>query len=68
MAWALIVIAGLSLAIWFYLLSLRGGFWRADQRLDAEPGAPEAWPFVVALVPARDEAEVIAELWHLLIQ
>jgi hopene-associated glycosyltransferase HpnB len=60
MAWSLTVIAGLSLAIWFYLLALRGGFWRADQRLDAEPGAPQAWPAVAVLVPARDEAEVIA--------
>ncbi len=57
----LTVIAGLSLAIWLYLLALRGGFWRADQRLDAEPRAPDVWPGVVVLVPARDEAEVIGE-------
>jgi hopene-associated glycosyltransferase HpnB len=60
MAWTLTVIAGLSLAIWFYLLALRGGFWRADRRLDAAPAEPEAWPAVAVLVPARDEAEVIA--------
>jgi hopene-associated glycosyltransferase HpnB len=59
MAWTLTVIAGLSLAIWFYLLALRGGFWRADRRLDAAPAEPEAWPAVAVLVPARDEAEVI---------
>ncbi|MEE9210925.1 MAG: glycosyltransferase, partial [Kiloniellales bacterium] len=55
------VIAGVSLAIWLYLLALRGGFWRADQRLDADPRAPDAWPAVVVLVPARDEAEAIGE-------
>ena len=52
----LTVISGLSLAIWCYLLALRGGFWRADQRLGADPGAPSAWPAVAVLVPARDEA------------
>jgi hopene-associated glycosyltransferase HpnB len=51
--------AGVSLAIWLYLVALRGGFWRADQRLDQDPPAPDAWPAVVALVPARDEGEVI---------
>ena len=61
MAWVLIVIAGISLAIWLYLLALRGGFWHADQRLDAELRAPSAWPAVVVLVPARDEAEAIGE-------
>ncbi len=59
MAWTLTVIAGLSFAIRLYLLGFRGGFWHSDQRLDAEPGAPETWPAVVALVPARDEAEVV---------
>jgi hopene-associated glycosyltransferase HpnB len=64
MAWTLTVIAGLSFAIWLYLLGFRGGFWHADQRLVAEPGEPETWPAVVApavvaLVPARDEAEVV---------
>ncbi len=61
----LTVIASLSLVIWLYLLTRRGGFWRADQRLNAEPRAPAAgdaaWPAVVVLVPARDEAEVIGE-------
>jgi len=53
----------LSLAVWIYLLLLRGGFWRADRRLDeAEeaPGDRGEWPAVVALVPARDEEDVIA--------
>ncbi len=60
-AWAWAVIAGLSFVIWLYLLALRGGFWHADQRLDAGPVESNAWPAVVVLVPARDEAEVIGK-------
>ncbi|MCG8441646.1 MAG: glycosyltransferase [Caulobacterales bacterium] len=50
-----------SLAAWVYLIAFHGRFWRADQRL--APGAPTraAWPDVVAVVPARDEADVIGE-------
>ncbi len=61
MVWGTTVLAGVSLAIWLYLVALRGGFWRADRRLDEDlqAPAPEAWPAVVALVPARDEAAVI---------
>jgi hopene-associated glycosyltransferase HpnB len=50
----------LSLAVWHYLLLLRGGFWRADRRLGQVDEPPADWPGVTALVPARDEAEVIA--------
>jgi hopene-associated glycosyltransferase HpnB len=50
-----------SLAAWSYLLLFRGGFWRAGQRLDAAPGTAARWPAVTALVPARNEAEVIGE-------
>ena len=51
----------LSLAIWLVLLFGRGFFWRARERddlMDAPP--PPAWPSVTAVVPARDEADVIA--------
>lgn len=47
-----------SLAVWAGLLAFRGGFWRADQRLAAASDLP-AWPGVVAIIPARDEAETI---------
>ena len=51
----------LALAIWIYLLSARGGFWLARQRDDRdEPPPPACWPSVAAVVPARDEADVIA--------
>lgn len=54
-------LAALSLAIWLVLLLGRGMFWLARERdTRAMPPAPEAWPEVVAVVPARDEADVIA--------
>jgi hopene-associated glycosyltransferase HpnB len=59
---ALAPLAGLSLAIWIYLFFFRDGFWRADQFLEAEGArAGRAWPRVIALVPARNEADVIAQ-------
>ena len=51
-----------SLAVWLYLITARGGFWRASIRDDDESlPEPRSWPRVVAVVPARNEAEVIAE-------
>ena len=48
-------------AAWALLLIAWGGFWRANQRLGTAP-APEHWPEVVAVIPARDEAATIAEV------
>jgi hopene-associated glycosyltransferase HpnB len=44
---------------WGWLLAFRGLFWR----IDAIPPAPEParWPEVVAVIPARNEAECIAD-------
>jgi hopene-associated glycosyltransferase HpnB len=60
---ALIAVA--SLAIWIYLLTARGAFWRAAERdtkfAPDDLPAPAQWPRVVAVVPARNEADVIAE-------
>jgi hopene-associated glycosyltransferase HpnB len=53
-------IAFLSLAIWVYLLLGRGFFWLARERDEHGMIEPAAWPAVVAVVPARDEADVIA--------
>ena len=54
-------IAGLGLLIWLYLLLGRGMFWLARERDDrGEPPEPATWPSVVAVAPARDEADVIA--------
>src|SRR5919202_5889675 len=70
MSWILPALAAASLAAWIYLLVARGGFWLARERLGAapSPGAPPSqgaspdrahWPAVVAVVPARNEADVI---------
>ncbi|MBE7217890.1 MAG: glycosyltransferase [Caulobacteraceae bacterium] len=54
-------IAGLSLAIWLHLVLFHGRFWWASERDDRRlPPPPAAWPAVVAVVPARDEADVVA--------
>jgi len=55
------IIAVLPLALWLYLTCFRGGFWRAAERLGDDPAEPAAWPEVVAIVPARDEADTIGE-------
>jgi hopene-associated glycosyltransferase HpnB len=56
------LIAGyLSLTIWMVLLFGRGRFWRL-RAFDAdheEVPAPAAWPSVIAIVPARNEAATI---------
>lgn len=49
------VLALATLAAWGVLLWGRGGFWRVERHLPAQP--PAQWPEVVAVVPARDEAE-----------
>ena len=54
-------LALLALVIWGWLLVGHGGFWLARERdTRALPPAPPRWPGVVAVVPARDEADVIA--------
>jgi hopene-associated glycosyltransferase HpnB len=53
--------ACLPLAIWVYLVLGRGFYWLARERDDrAGPPDPQTWPAVTAVVPARDEADVIA--------
>ncbi len=57
-----LLIASVCCLVWVYLLAARGGFWRAAQRDDVRPttGAEDlAWPSVVAVIPARNEATVI---------
>ncbi len=52
-------LAALSLAVWVYLIALRGGFWLANQRLGRCP-PPSRWPGVVAILQARNEARTVA--------
>ena len=55
------ILSFLSLAVWAYLLVGRGAFWRCGERDDtAAPPSPTIWPNVVAVIPARDEADMIA--------
>ncbi len=48
------------LCLWLGLAFGRGFFWLSRERDDADdPAVPARWPSVVAVVPARDEAEAI---------
>lgn len=52
-------LALLPVAIWLYFLAGRGGFWRMKEE-PAPPLLPSTPPSVVAVVPARNEAAVVA--------
>lgn len=54
------LLAALSLMIWLYLMLAHGGFWLARETDEAVITPPVSWPNVAAIVPARDEAAVIA--------
>jgi hopene-associated glycosyltransferase HpnB len=56
------LVALVPVAVWLYLLAARGMFWMMQERDDRdEPPMPATWPSVVAIVPARNEADVIAK-------
>jgi len=44
---------------WLYLVAAHGGFWRTSQRLPHVAAEPRAWPDVVTVVPARNEAAML---------
>lgn len=54
------VVAGISVAIWIYLIFARGDFWRASVRDGSRPPTPGRWPSIAVVIPARDEADFIA--------
>jgi hopene-associated glycosyltransferase HpnB len=59
-----LTLAAISFLVWSVLTFFRGGFWQV-QRFNADLqtiNAPAAWPRVLAIVPARDEAETIAQV------
>jgi hopene-associated glycosyltransferase HpnB len=56
-----IYLAAIPFAIWFYLLLARGSFWKVQED-DTAPQPLEHWPRIVAMVPARNEAETIARV------
>jgi hopene-associated glycosyltransferase HpnB len=53
------LLATIPLVIWLYLFFLRGSFWQLHED-ETQPQPLNAWPRVVAIVPARNEAEAIA--------
>jgi hopene-associated glycosyltransferase HpnB len=60
------LIAFISLVIWVYLLTARGGFWHAEERDDKPEDesrfkTPASWPPVAVVIPARNEAGSIAQ-------
>ncbi len=58
-----LIIGMLTVAAWAYLLFGHGGFWRARE-CDAGPvkdGPSGGWPSVTVVIPARNEADVVAQ-------
>ncbi len=53
------MLAWVALLAWIYLAGFHGRFWQAGPSL--QPAAPVSHPSVAIVVPARDEAEGIAE-------
>jgi hopene-associated glycosyltransferase HpnB len=59
----LAIACAVSAAAWVYLVAAHGGFWRTGQRLPPRPhkatstAGHDQWPTVVAVVPARNEAD-----------
>jgi hopene-associated glycosyltransferase HpnB len=54
-------IAALTAAIWLYLVLARGGFWLCSERHEAGPTTAPSWPALTVVIPARNEADGIAE-------
>jgi hopene-associated glycosyltransferase HpnB len=54
------LLGGLTLLIWLGLIFAHGEFWRARVTDRGMPPTPRQWPSVTAIVPARNEADVIA--------
>jgi len=51
----ILLVAALAAASWIYLIVFRGGFWRIERHLPH--AAPTDLPGVVAVIPARNEAD-----------
>ena len=49
----------LAALAWLYLLVAHGEFWRTRQRLPTPADGLADWPDVVAVIPARNEAEML---------
>lgn len=51
------LLGAVSLVIWLVLWLRHGDFWKTD--ISPLPGLPSDWPNIVAVIPARNEAEGI---------
>ncbi|MCC0175970.1 glycosyltransferase [Waterburya agarophytonicola K14] len=56
-----ILLVGLSLFIWLFLILFWGDFWLCDRYIDRHNNELKSYPTVWIIVPARDEAEVIKD-------
>lgn len=61
MTWltALMILNGLACLIWLYLLFFNGWFWLAGEKLENKIAARDEWPEIIAVIPARNEADTI---------
>jgi hopene-associated glycosyltransferase HpnB len=59
LGWVCVLVA----VVWLYLVVVHGGYWLASQRLPigaaGAGGAGAVWPRVAAIVPARNEADML---------
>src|SRR5215470_15078944 len=55
------IIAVVVLGCWLYLIAARGGFWLSSVRDDSRRPLQTPSPAVIAVVPARNEADCVAE-------
>jgi len=55
----MLYLASLPVLIWLYLLVARGDFWRVGRLLSTDAAAASAIARVVAVIPARNEADVV---------
>ncbi|HEY2183422.1 MAG TPA: glycosyltransferase [Xanthobacteraceae bacterium] len=53
------MLAAATLAVWIYLAFARGAFWLCREGDDWDSPSPAEWPSVAAIVPARNEADLI---------
>jgi hopene-associated glycosyltransferase HpnB len=55
------IVAALGLAAWLYLVLLHGQFWLSHEREEHGPpaGDPETWPRIAAVIPARNESDML---------
>ena len=56
---ALSIACVVAAVAWGYLVAGHGGYWRTSQWLPPLTRDPDTWPDVVAVVPARNEAEML---------